>query len=696
MRTRIRTLPLLLIPAGAFGCSSLPKTLPGPPPKITTVTSVGDQPRPVVSGTPGNSVAADVDYVEERRVTGDRLSGRVVDARGEPVPGANVRLAIGSASAGRTTSVNTDDAGRFTIHGLRPGTDYTVIAETEDEQGRVATGRVRAQALEKGVEIALARPSRSGRGGGITPVSNPKRVDAEYEDDGAGRVNEEDLPPAREAEDLEFSQQRTDRLATDETPTRAIGKGWRRGGKGATADEEAAPKTDNSPIPTPESVTPLEDDGPNPLPPAKEPAPAAAVMNSQEPFEAQAPAHETASAAPAPAMAHVANSPSPSDEPFTAQPEPPRTAPTLAELSPAAPSSPAAAVEASQPGSPAPAPAQPPASEANAPQPAPAQPALTEPPKDVPVDPKPADGAPPANDVTPEVQPTPAQQPPTAPPAGVAPAPAPEAKAAETPVPSRDNPLDSLEPKPADSAQDSTQPAASAAPADAAPAPSEPAPNTQAAASPAKKQTWAELTQVSRPAVAATLPPKPVAPTRPRLIDRILPKPAAASPAPAALASCDYDTRTHRLVDFQLPDIDGKPVHFKDLDADFILVDFWGSWCGPCLGAIPHLVELQSQHSPSRLKVIGIAYEDAQLREAAKSAGDAAKRLGINYPVLLGGADGKTCPVQTALHIQAYPTMILLDRNGRILWREQGATAMSLARLDRVIASTIKPDVVRR
>jgi hypothetical protein len=48
------------------------------------------------------------------------------------------------------------------------------------------------------------------------------------------------------------------------------------------------------------------------------------------------------------------------------------------------------------------------------------------------------------------------------------------------------------------------------------------------------------------------------------------------------------------------------------------------------------------------------------------------------------------------LHIQAFPTLILVDRQGRILWRDQGATPATLARLDQFIAAAAKPDVVRR
>ncbi len=61
----------------------------------------------------------------------------------------------------------------------------------------------------------------------------------------------------------------------------------------------------------------------------------------------------------------------------------------------------------------------------------------------------------------------------------------------------------------------------------------------------------------------------------------------------------------------------------------------------------------------------------------------------------MSGMDGP-CPLQQALQIQAFPTMILLDRQGQVVWREQGATQVTLARLDRFLASATQPDAPRR
>jgi peroxiredoxin len=164
--------------------------------------------------------------------------------------------------------------------------------------------------------------------------------------------------------------------------------------------------------------------------------------------------------------------------------------------------------------------------------------------------------------------------------------------------------------------------------------------------------------------------------------------------APAGAAGneslCRIDPTERRLVDFQLPGLDGKTVSLHEIDADLILLDFWGSWCKECRKSLPHHEELASRLGGKRLQVIGIACErGATSQDRQTSAAKAARSLGINYPVLVSSMDG-SCPVQKGLQIQFYPTMLLLDRQGRIIERVHGATDVTLARIDRAIATVLR------
>jgi peroxiredoxin len=184
--------------------------------------------------------------------------------------------------------------------------------------------------------------------------------------------------------------------------------------------------------------------------------------------------------------------------------------------------------------------------------------------------------------------------------------------------------------------------------------------------------------------------------TRPRR-----PRPAAGSPVSArrpaspaaprsAEAACRLDPGRRRVVELQLPGLDGVMMSLRDIDADIVLLDFWGSWCRECRKSIEHHRDLQVQLGGKKVQVIGIACERGATPEACReAAAAAARKMGINYPVLVTTMDGN-CPVQRALQVQFYPSMVLLDREGNILQFEQGATDTTLGRIDRTIAKALR------
>jgi len=227
-----------------------------------------------------------------------------------------------------------------------------------------------------------------------------------------------------------------------------------------------------------------------------------------------------------------------------------------------------------------------------------------------------------------------------------------------------------------------------------------------------RRPRWGDLATLSpKPTTAnRATPVEPIPPPKPKdslqgrpILQRIpfgaeqpAEKTLAASGGAGALAYCDYDPRRQVIKDFQLPDLQGKLVRFQDLDADLILIDFWGTWCSPCLKSTPYLVNLQKQMGSTKFKVIGIACEQSPIPERAEKVASEAERLGINYPILLSGMDGRPCPLLESLKVQNYPTMLIVNREGRILWRGQGATPSVLSKLDRLVASASKNEERRR
>jgi thiol-disulfide isomerase/thioredoxin len=115
---------------------------------------------------------------------------------------------------------------------------------------------------------------------------------------------------------------------------------------------------------------------------------------------------------------------------------------------------------------------------------------------------------------------------------------------------------------------------------------------------------------------------------------------------------------------FTLPDLDGKPVTLADLKGKVVLLDFWGTWCGPCRDAIPFLTGLYHLRHVRGLEILGLAYErgakdDAEARAAVKKF---AAQFSIPYTLLIG--DEKT--LLSIPDFKAFPTTVVLDRSGKV------------------------------
>lgn len=135
-------------------------------------------------------------------------------------------------------------------------------------------------------------------------------------------------------------------------------------------------------------------------------------------------------------------------------------------------------------------------------------------------------------------------------------------------------------------------------------------------------------------------------------------------------------------------DLSGTQWPLGALDGDLILLDFFGSWCGPCRKSIPHLNELDARYSGQGLRIVGVACEYGDATTALQAANDAKSRLNIRYHVVVSPMD-ETSAVRDYFKVGSYPTVILLDRQGHVLFQGTGLDSATVARLENAIQEAL-------
>lgn len=116
--------------------------------------------------------------------------------------------------------------------------------------------------------------------------------------------------------------------------------------------------------------------------------------------------------------------------------------------------------------------------------------------------------------------------------------------------------------------------------------------------------------------------------------------------------------------EWTLKRLDGTTLKSAELAGKVVVVDFWATWCPPCVEEIPGYVEMQREHEAAGLVIVGISLDQAGVEAVRKFT----ERYAMNYPVVMNGG-GVT---EAFGGVEAIPTTFLIDREGRIRHRKVG------------------------
>lgn len=113
-------------------------------------------------------------------------------------------------------------------------------------------------------------------------------------------------------------------------------------------------------------------------------------------------------------------------------------------------------------------------------------------------------------------------------------------------------------------------------------------------------------------------------------------------------------------------DIEGKAHTLNQWKGKIMVVNFWATWCPPCITEIPEFIQLQKQYQNRDVTFIGIAVD-----EKAKVA-DFMQRVKFNYPSLLGGLESMEIAKKLGNRFGTLPFTVVISRDGKLTSTHMG------------------------
>jgi thiol-disulfide isomerase/thioredoxin len=133
----------------------------------------------------------------------------------------------------------------------------------------------------------------------------------------------------------------------------------------------------------------------------------------------------------------------------------------------------------------------------------------------------------------------------------------------------------------------------------------------------------------------------------------------ATPPAETAGAEAEASAFVETLPEFSLGNLAGDPQSIRSWPGKPLLINFWATWCGPCLREIPMLKALQEQRPD--LQIVGIAIDRREPVE--KFAAD----MSFNYPILIGQSEAWEAAASLGVNIFALPFTVFAGPDGSLL-----------------------------
>lgn len=123
-------------------------------------------------------------------------------------------------------------------------------------------------------------------------------------------------------------------------------------------------------------------------------------------------------------------------------------------------------------------------------------------------------------------------------------------------------------------------------------------------------------------------------------------------------------TGVDALLAMTLPDLDGRPWQLSQWRGKVLVLNYWASWCPPCIEEMPMFSRLHERYAAAGVQFVGIGMDETEKMQAF------VRKSPVSYPLLVGGTSPRGNP---GLTVRGLPYTVVLGRDGKVAFSRYGS-----------------------
>lgn len=154
------------------------------------------------------------------------------------------------------------------------------------------------------------------------------------------------------------------------------------------------------------------------------------------------------------------------------------------------------------------------------------------------------------------------------------------------------------------------------------------------------------------------------------------PKAVAAKAVAASAPSNDSKS----MISAKVKDLNGKTINLDEMKGSILVLDFWATWCGPCIKEIPEYNKLQEKYASQGVKIIGVTLASGEVSEVKPFV----SRHNMKYTIVMGEDS-----MGYEFNVMGFPTTYLVTRDWKVYRKYVGAGPRKTQQLETDIQSLL-------